>query len=95
MQAKDIDDAAFLDAVRQAATLRKLPDRWGGRPTVGDVASVLSGHPEDVGVAWPERDEMPEKVIRAKARKLIRRGVLDGCACGCRGDFEVVQTPAA
>jgi hypothetical protein len=33
--------------------------------------------------------EAPEKVVLAKARKLIRRGLLDGCACGCRGDFQV------
>lgn len=31
----------------------------------------------------------PEKVVLAKARKLIRRGVLTGCVCGCRGDFEI------
>ncbi len=35
---------------------------------------------------------VPEKVVRAKADKLIRRGLLRGCACGCRGDFNVVET---
>lgn len=30
---------------------------------------------------------VPRKVILAKARALIRRGVIDGCGCGCRGDF--------
>ena len=35
----------------------------------------------------------PEKVVRAKARKLIRRGIIDGCACGCRGDFSVASIP--
>lgn len=31
----------------------------------------------------------PEKVIRAKARQLIKRNWLSGCTCGCRGDFEL------
>lgn len=29
----------------------------------------------------------PLKVVLAKARRLIKRGVIGGCACGCRGDF--------
>lgn len=33
----------------------------------------------------------PEKVQRAKAAALIRRGLLDGCTCGCRGDFEITD----
>ena len=31
----------------------------------------------------------PRKVILAKMRALLRRGLIDGCACGCRGDFEL------
>lgn len=34
---------------------------------------------------------MPEKVVLAKARKLIKAGVIGGCGCGCRGDFEVLK----
>lgn len=33
--------------------------------------------------------EFPRKVLLAKARRLIKRGLLTGCACGCRGDFEL------
>lgn len=36
-----------------------------------------------------ELTEWPWKIIIAKARKLILRGLLDGCYCGCRGDFEI------
>lgn len=32
---------------------------------------------------------VPIKLVLSKARRLINRGVLDGCACGCRGDFEI------
>ena len=35
--------------------------------------------------------DVPEKVVLAKGRKLIRRGVLGGCSCGCRGDWFRVQ----
>lgn len=36
--------------------------------------------------------EAPEKVLRAKLAKLVKRGILDGCTCGCRGDFWVKDT---
>ena len=29
----------------------------------------------------------PDKVLLAKMRALIKRGLVDGCCCGCRGDF--------
>jgi hypothetical protein len=35
---------------------------------------------------------IPEKLILAKMRQLMRRGLVDGCDCGCRGDFFL--TPA-
>lgn len=31
--------------------------------------------------------DVPHKVIRAKCKSLIRRKLLQGCTCGCRGDF--------
>lgn len=34
--------------------------------------------------------DVPAKVLLAKARSLIRRGLMTGCYCGCRGDWEVV-----
>ncbi len=33
----------------------------------------------------------PRKVVLAKMRSMIRRGLIDGCACGCRGDFRLKQ----
>jgi hypothetical protein len=30
----------------------------------------------------------PTKVVQAKLKSAVRRGLLTGCACGCRGDFE-------
>ena len=33
----------------------------------------------------------PAKVVLAKARRLMARGLLDGCDCGCRGDFTIIS----
>jgi hypothetical protein len=32
---------------------------------------------------------VPRNLLLAKTRKMIAAGTLTGCACGCRGDFEV------
>lgn len=42
-------------------------------------------HVQDLQAAMPN---IPRKVLLAKMRSMIRRGIVDGCACGCRGDFE-------
>lgn len=34
---------------------------------------------------------LPRKLVLAKMRMMIRRGVVDGCPCGCRGDFEITE----
>lgn len=91
MQAKDIPDDVFLEAVNTTSMLRH------GRVDAGasrwDLVYVLGGHPEWIGTEI-EVESPPEKVVLAKARKLIRRGRLSGCPCGCRGSFVVtVDTP--
>lgn len=92
MQAKDISTADFLRAVIVAGSIRKMRStvRW-------DVQSVLAGHPEHVDRYDIERvyPAMPEKVVMAKANRLIRRGIIDGCPCGCRGDYEIMPETAA
>lgn len=85
----DIPDGLFLAAVDQAAALRGFSVAF-----VWDVAVVLAGHPELVGTSLATSDDgpgLPDPLVRAKARKLIRRGLLDGCWCGCRGDFERME----
>lgn len=32
----------------------------------------------------------PHKVLLAKLDRMIKRGTIHGCACGCRGDFHVL-----
>ncbi len=43
----------------------------------------------DIGPLVPL--EVPWKVVEAKLSKLVRRGLLDGCTCGCRGDFTLTS----
>jgi hypothetical protein len=36
-------------------------------------------------------DSVPERVLLSKASKVIKRGLVTGCACGCRGDFALTE----
>lgn len=76
MQASDIPDDLLVAAVRSC---RSPLSGWAYRGDVEAEVSRLMGR------------EVPWKVTLAKARKLIRRGVLGGCACGCRGDWTVTN----
>lgn len=35
--------------------------------------------------------DIPEKLLLSKMAALIRRGLIDGCPCGCRGDYEATD----
>jgi len=39
----------------------------------------------DLDLYYPH---IPPKVLLAKCRSMIKRGIITGCPCGCRGDFE-------
>lgn len=45
---------------------------------------------------WDVAQELgvDRKLILAKANALIRRGLMTGCTCGCRGDFELTAAGA-
>ena len=34
---------------------------------------------------------LPEKLVRAKMNQLMSKGLIDGCPCGCRGDYELTD----
>lgn len=79
IQAKDISDEDFIAAVQEAS--RQAAKRWGAKDAwamVWDVTAILG---------------VPEKVVRAKAERIIKRGLMDGCTCGCRGDFDLRGKP--
>lgn len=43
----------------------------------------------DVYYAMPENT--PHKLALAKMKNLHKRGLVGGCPCGCRGDFEITD----
>jgi predicted transcriptional regulator len=79
MKAADINADTLLDVV---AELQVVPhfNVFLGREMTGPAN--LSDLAQRLGA--------PEKVVLAKARRLVRAGRLTGCTCGCRGDFAVV-----
>lgn len=93
MQAKDIADEAMIEAVRACNEARcDYPmdaGYHGGRPGYGYDPDNTKGHwanRVDLAGLFPEA---PEKVVLAKLRSLIKRKLMTGCPCGCRGDFEL------
>lgn len=76
LQAKDIEVDDFVTAILQATA------EPHATATFWDIAECLSSI---VGF------EVPEAVVLAKAKRLIAAKKIDGCACGCRGDFEVLD----
>ena len=66
-----------------------------------DVLRFLARH-QGRWATWGEghgmptvRDAMPkgtpEKLQLAKMRRLHKRGLVGGCTCGCRGDWEITD----
>ena len=76
MQAKDIPEQPVLGFLARQT-------RWAtwGTWAKADLPTVA-------GVMPPNT---PEKVQRAKMAALIRRGLVDGCPCGCRGDYRITD----
>lgn len=45
----------------------------------------------DVWDFEPPYSNLPGRLFRAKMGQLIKRGLLTGCSCGCRGSYEVTN----
>lgn len=81
MKAGDISDQAVAEEIsRQSWDWRGRTWHNGCRWVfVSEVADAL---------------DIPWKVALAKVRKMIRRGDLGGCYCGCRGDLFITEQGA-
>ncbi|MFH0982173.1 MAG: hypothetical protein V2A79_11600 [Planctomycetota bacterium] len=77
-QAKDLPTPIVLDAIWTAGIHRAV--LFGSTAPVSrwEIGKALGG-------------VYPEKVVLAKLRRLVAQGVLDGCGCGCRGDFFIIE----
>lgn len=57
------------------------------------VYAIIEGRRKDLETGvnrWAIAEDLPyfpPKVVLAKLYCMVRKGKLDGCACGCRGDF--------
>lgn len=51
----------------------------------GDWCNWYFGDDRDVHAAFPP--DVPDKLLLAKMASLMRRDLVDGCPCGCRGDY--------
>lgn len=81
LQAKDLPDRTVLEAVRELAA----DDEGGKRRQWSDPPYWV--------MAWDLEKKLGLEdtggLLLAKCEALIKRGLLDGCTCGCRGDFEL------
>lgn len=78
MKANDIDTVAvlkFLARPEHQGHWCVWGQGYGYMPTVQD--------------AMPPNT--PPKLQLAKMRMLLRRGLVDGCGCGCRGDWAITD----
>jgi len=64
------------------------------------ILTLLAIHPETWHSWWGineynVKNAMPnginDKLVLAKMKMLIRRDLVGGCACGCRGDFVITK----
>jgi hypothetical protein len=87
IQAKHLHDEDVFYAMEAAC--RKANERWATMPPIFTPRSECkTAMLPDIADALPD---FPQKVILAKLRKMVRRGIVDGCTCGCRGDFQRVH----
>lgn len=84
LQAKDIPDIPIL--VFLTTKNNSYPDNCG---------ATWYNINDDTGKRIPNSlyniidPSVPEKVVRAKMNQLIKRKLVDGCGCGCRGDYVI------
>jgi hypothetical protein len=76
MQCKDIPDEPILRFVASHG---------------GKWCNWYFGDECDVRRAMPLGFDTPDNLVVAKMARLIQRGLLGGCPCGCRGDYEMTQ----
>ena len=104
MKTRDISDLWFLQVV-DVLSRAPLGIVWpeiddAGKPQPG-TCRMFTLQPIDGSIHWIARWDIerlygiPEKLVLSKARSLIKRELMEGCDCGCRGDFEITDAGRA
>lgn len=78
MKAADIPDELILEF------LAKHQGNW-------TLLFGIKFRPLDTCVDEVITPGVPPKVLLAKMRAIYRRGLIAGCDCGCRGDWEITD----
>lgn len=78
MQCKDIPDLPILEYL---ARIKREAGRW-----------CFFGFAPDIFDAFPA--DAPYNLVLAKMKKLITKGLVSGCACGCSGNFAITELGA-
>lgn len=76
-QCKDVPDKPILEFLNKRRMEGKTP------------SFSFSGFESSIDQAMPKG--APEKIVIKKMYILIKRGLVGGCGCGCRGDFVITQ----
>lgn len=82
MQCKDIPELPILQFLFD----QPIDYNYGGRKWAfrfGDEYENSVTHAMPKGT--------PDKLVLAKMRQLIKKKLVDGCTCGCRGDFIITD----
>ena len=86
MQTKDIPDMPVLEFLEPRSRVKLPTPEVPGSLLVHEDGSLF---PTSVQHAMPAG--LPWKLARSKMASLLKRGLVDGCTCGCRGDFELTE----
>ena len=57
----------------------------------GGIGCNWYGNEYERSVTHAMPENIPPKLALAKMKVLIRNGLVGGCPCGCRGDFEITE----
>jgi len=88
MQCKDIPDITILQYIARIENgeMKYIDCGVEERYYTG---TLFEGFANSVCKGMPSGDDTPPKLALSKIKSLINRGLIDGCCCGCRGDFEL------
>lgn len=79
-KAADVPERPILEFLRSRADDPKKR---------GSLDVPATWWPPEAEPCVPYPEGVPPKVAHAKMKNLVRRGLVDGCLCGCRGDFQI------
>lgn len=80
MQCKDISSYDILMVLKDTDEYNWFHS-FEKHEEINPEHSIFNGFPDGVS----------RKLVLAKMYKLIKRGLVGGCACGCRGDFYITE----